>query len=123
MEICKKPSDFYFKITFSFIILILLVKLFFFFQYNFPGKFLLFLASFVQDSFLLMLNYSLFLLLSKVNSKYFQLFSKILFYILHIIFVFVSITYTKFISDLIAINRRHLEDLLYRVKKKEMEGR
>ncbi len=102
MEICKKPSDFYFKITFSFIILILLVKLFFFFQYNFPGKFLLFLASFVQDSFLLMLNYSLFLLLSKVNSKYFQLFSKILFYILHIIFVFVSITYTKFISDLIA---------------------
>jgi len=28
-----------------------------------------------------------------------------------------------FISDLIAINRRHLEDLLYRAKKKEIEGR
>jgi len=102
-----KIKDFNWRLTLNLIIAVFLIKVFFFLQYNFQGRLLLFSASFVQDAFLLVLVYSLFLLLFKINYKFIGLakpwfcFSNILFYILISIVFFISITYNKFISDII----------------------
>ena len=88
-------------ITLNLLGIIILFKLYYFFQYKFPGEIPIFFISLVQDLSLIIIAYFIFYFAFKIKSKITNWISIIIYLITAFSITLTSIIYTSFITDLI----------------------
>ncbi len=93
-----KFEDFNWRLTINFIIFLFIAKVFYFLMYNFKGRVMLFLMSFVQDVVLLVCVYFVFKWL--INTGKLEKLWKYSFYVVQTVLFFMAGIYTKYIIDL-----------------------
>ncbi len=97
----KLTEKFQFRLTLNTLILLLIFKGCYSVGSVDHGKIFIYLVSFVQDSFILIANYLIFIQISKMNYRYLRLYANIVFYVSFVLLVTVSFLYTPFIVDML----------------------